>query len=73
MSVFEDIKNSLRQAIAFEKEKRVIRSHLEQAKYDVQQGKVQPSETVAAEIINDLENGESLCFLKGGQSNGERT
>lgn len=56
MGVFENIKTGLLQAIAFEKGKRVLRSRLDQAKEDVKQGRVQPSETAVADVINEIEN-----------------
>ena len=40
MSVFEDIKNGLLQAITFEKERKAIRSHFERSKKDIKDGRV---------------------------------
>ena len=55
MSVFEDIKTGLHQAIALEKARQETQSHFEQAESDIQNGRVQPAEDVFFEIINNLE------------------
>ena len=58
MSVFEDIKTGLHQAIVLEKARQEMQSHFEHAENDIQNGRVQPAEDAFSEVINNLEKQE---------------
>ena len=58
MSVFEDIKTGLHQAIVLEKARQEMQSHFEHAESDIQNGRVQPAEDAFSEVINNLEKQE---------------
>lgn len=59
MSIFEDIKKGLHQAIALEKARKELRSHIEQGKYDLENGRVQPSDYVFSDVLRELETQEN--------------
>ena len=54
MSVFEDIKNGLLQAITFEKERKAIRSHFERSKKDIKDGRVLLAEEAIESVADEL-------------------
>ena len=55
MSIFEDIKMGLIQAIALEKAKKELRSHLEQSRGDLENGRLQPADHVFTDVLRELE------------------
>ena len=56
VSIFDDIKTGLLQAIAIERERRTVRSHLGHSKKEIKQGKTQPVEEAVADLLDEIGN-----------------
>lgn len=64
MSIFEDIKTGLNQAITLEKARAALYSHLEQSENDIKQGNVHTVEDAIADILDKMERGGKMSEKK---------
>ena len=71
MSVFEDIKNGLLQAITFEKERKAIRSHFERSKKDIKDGRVLLAEEAIESVADELIS--FSCLNENGRGRSQTT
>lgn len=71
MSVFEDIKNELLQAITFEKERKAIRSHFERSKKDIKDGRVLLAEEAIESVADELIS--FSCLNENGRGRSQTT